>query len=49
MIAESPPQTGDGTLLMLSVGANLGFFIHELPAASFLLALARICQALLQA
>ena len=48
MIAEAPPQTGDGTLLMLSAGANLGFFSHELPAASFILALERICQPLLQ-
>jgi hypothetical protein len=45
MIAEAPPQTGDGTLLMLSVGANQGFFSHELPAASFILALDRIRQA----
>jgi hypothetical protein len=46
MIAESPQTTGDGTLLMLFMGADRGFFDNELPAASFLLALAWIRQTL---
>jgi len=49
MLAEGLLPRGDSTLPMLSVGANLGFFSHELPAASFPLALERIRQTLLQA
>ena len=46
MIAEVPQTTGDGTLLMLFMGTNRGFFNNELPAASLLLTLARIRQTL---
>lgn len=46
MIAEAPQTTGDGTLLMLFMGTNRGFFNNELPAASVLLALARTRQTL---
>ena len=49
MIAEGPLSTGNGTLLMLFVCADRGLSSHQLPAASFILELERIRQALLQA
>ena len=48
MSADGPLPTGAGTSLMPFVLPTEDHFSHGLPAASFLLALARICWALLQ-
>jgi hypothetical protein len=49
MIAEGPLPTTMAHSSCSSWALTGGFFSNGLPAASFLLALARICQALLQA
>lgn len=47
LVEEDLLPTRNGTLLVLSVGADRGSFNNELPATSFLLALQRIRQAFL--